>query len=550
MGKSAKEENQYPALFGLLKRRLSEDGEWTLEVEWKRVFAVLAVLVALLWACWVGFVFAFFKYARGFEEMTVFDALKYPANAALIREKTGDYTAELAREYMQKGDWENAFVSLHLAHARNPKNAQTARKLAEFYVAGFGKPETAVHILEQTLFFAKKDSDFVKTYALLLAQLGEDEKLAAALRKLLAHSDERALTVNLAFTLSKLYAAHGEYAKSNECVRKYGLADTLDGMEILARNDWAQGWEAEALKTLETALNKKTSQSKFGIYATLVELFCERGEYVRARTFSLMCVAENPASVAPRLQHAEVLEKLGETDSARGLLNSLANSNLSDERACLQIGEFAAKRGDTKTAKLLFENAVFKNFSPADFGLVVLEALYKSGECENALGYAQTLKKDSAKYTDAQRARLAAFEALSAYAAQSGLEGDSALRTLEKTAPAPLLTETARELAKIGRAAEAAQIAETAATRDTRDASALLEYIDRKAALGDFADTECAAHRLARLRLPPLPKLRKTISVLAKADSPEAKRARAVLETVVRGNSGIFESGDKTPNNN
>ena len=56
MGKSVKEENQYPALFGLLKRRLSEDGEWTLEVEWKRVFAVLAVLVALLWrAGWVLF---------------------------------------------------------------------------------------------------------------------------------------------------------------------------------------------------------------------------------------------------------------------------------------------------------------------------------------------------------------------------------------------------------------------------------------------------------------------------------------------------------------
>ncbi len=550
MGKRIDSQKQYPALLGLLKRRLSEDGEWTLEVAWKRLLAVLAVAAALLWTGWVGFVFVFFKYARGFDDMTVLDAVKYPSNAAIVREKTGDYAAEKAREYMQKCDWENAFLSLHLAHARNPKNAQTARKLAEFYVAGFGKPETAVHILEQTLFFAKKDSNFVKTYAVLLAQLGEDEKLAAALRKLLDYSDERTLTTNLAFTLSKLYAAHGEYAKSSACVRKYGLADTLDGMEILARNDWAQGWEAEALKTLENALNKKTPQSKFGIYATLVELFCERGEYARARTFSLMCVAEKPASVSPRLQHAEVLEKLGETASARELLSSLVQSNLSDERVCLQTGGFAARRGDIETAKLLLENAILKNFSTADFGLIALEASYKSGEYENALGYARSLKKNSAKYTDAQRARLAAFETLSAYAAQSGLEGDSALRMLEKTAPSALLAETARELAKIGRAAEAAQIAETAAARNPRDASALLECICRKAALGDFSNAEFDARRLAHLRLPSLSKLRSTAAILAKSSSPEAKRARAVLETIIRGNSGIFESGNETPNNN
>lgn len=543
-----KEENRYPALLGLLQRRVSEEGEWTLEVRWRRVFAVLVAVVALLWACWVGFVFVFFKYARGFDDMTVWEAVKYPTNAALVREKTGDYAAEKAREYMQKGDWENAFVSLHLAHARNPKNAKTAQRLAEFYSAGFGKPETAVHVLEQTLFFAKNDPDFVKTYALLLARLGEDEKLAAALRKLLSYSDDRALTVNLAFTLSKLYAAHGEYKKSNECLRKYGLTDALDGMEILARNDWAQGWEAEALKTLETALNKKTQQSKLGIYATLVELFCERGEYARARTFSLMCVAENPSSITPRLRHAAVLEKLDETEAARGLLDSLAESNLSDERACAQIGEFAAQRGDVKTAKMLLENAIFKNFAVADFGLIALEASYKSGECENALGYARSLKKDSAKYTDAQRARLAAFEALSAYAAQSGLEGDSALRELEKTASSALLTETARELAKIGRAAEAAQIAETATARDPRDASALLEFICRKTALGDFSETERAARKLARLRLPPLPELRAAAAIIAKNGSPEAKRTRAVLETIIRGNSGVFESADETPN--
>ena len=180
----------YPMFLGFFSR-VHKNGRWSFRANWGRIFALLVFLGLLAWAAFSSMIYFVFKYSRGFEDITVYDAAVAPFDMEAHRRKVGNYNINSALADFKSGqitDFSKTFGNLVMGVTRAPENIEGRLQLARIYVA-MGRPDIAIEKLEQGILFGKENLDFVRLYVRLLLDRMEDAKIVAVGEKLLDPND-------------------------------------------------------------------------------------------------------------------------------------------------------------------------------------------------------------------------------------------------------------------------------------------------------------------------------------------------------------------------
>ena len=181
-------------------------------------------------------------------------------------------------------------MNLAMGINRAPKNVEGRLQLSRIYVA-MGRPDIAIEKLEQGIIYSKENLDFIRLYMRLLLDRMEDAKITAVGEKLLTGGkgvevENPQVRAYIAMSLSSVYAMHGNYKKSEEYLKKYGLERSLPGILRLSKNQWEMGNRDEAIKIIKD--NFQYPSEKNPRYALLVNYYTAMGDIETARRYSVL----------------------------------------------------------------------------------------------------------------------------------------------------------------------------------------------------------------------------------------------------------------------
>ena len=104
--------NSYSIFFGVFNRVRLPNGNWVVRIVWSRLLALFAFVVFALWLFLTLAIYAFFKFARDYDEMSVSQAITYPFDRSALRMTIGDYNIKKAEEYIKERKWREAYMNL------------------------------------------------------------------------------------------------------------------------------------------------------------------------------------------------------------------------------------------------------------------------------------------------------------------------------------------------------------------------------------------------------------------------------------------------------
>ena len=378
--------------------RVHKNGRWSFRANWGRIFALLVFLGLLAWAAFSSMIYFVFKYSRGFEDITVYDAVVAPFNMDAHRRKVGNFNINSALADFKSGqitDFSKTFGNLVMGVTRAPENIEGRLQLARIYVA-MGRPDIAIEKLEQGILFGKENLDFVRLYVRLLLDRMEDAKIVAVGEKLLDPSDpykaeSPQIRAYLAMSLSSVYAMHGDYTKSEKYLKDYKLEKTLPGILRISKNKWEMGKRDEAIQII--ADNFQFPENKDPMYALLVNYYTAMNDFETARRYCVLRQSEDPFSPMPKLELIKLLGKSGDTENQNKMIDDYFSQNKRNNTAMIHLANLAADKGDTKLMRKIYENSIKEGFPAGTYCLLLLESMITSGNYKQAVDFSEEILK-------------------------------------------------------------------------------------------------------------------------------------------------------------
>lgn len=498
-----------PLLFGLLSR-VKKNNKWSFKVNWGRIAILVIILSLLAWAAASATIYFVFKYSKGFDDITVYDAIVAPFDMKSHREKVGNYNIKKALDILKSGnmsEFNEAFMNLNMGINRAPKNIEGRLNLARIYVA-MNRPDIAIEKLEQGIIYSKDNIDFIRLYMRLLLDRMEDSKIIAVGEKLLTDGkgvgvENPQVKAYIAMTLSSVYAMHGNYKKSEEYLKNYGLEKSLPGILRLSKNQWEMGNRDEAIKIIKD--NFQYPSNKNPMYALLVNYYTAMGDIETARRYSVLRQAEDPFSVTQKLELIRLLEKSGDTQNLGKMLDEYFEINKANNVAMIHLANYAADKGDIKMMRKIYDNAIRQTFAPGRYCLLLLETMITNGDYAGAVKFSEEILKGKPSWTKRYEDVLSAIRSIAYYATGNTNMSDILIAdVLKRSRISPkTLVATARRFDKLNAPLVANSILEHAVNKFPRYQMALIRLVQNEIKIGDSTNIGKHVLRLLQMRRPP-----------------------------------------------
>lgn len=498
--------NSYSIFFGVFNRVRLPNGNWVVRIVWSRLLALFAFVVFALWLFLTLAIYAFFKFARDYDEMSVSQAITYPFDRSALRMTIGDYNIKKAEEYIKERKWREAYMNLAFGVGRSPKNIRGVLLLSEFYLSpGFKRPDLALLTLEKSLIYAKDDTQYIRLYMRTLIDQSEDRRLINVAEKLLKSGDlkNKEVIAYFAMSVSSIYALHGNFAKSKEFLEKYGLDKTLPGILRLSKNEWEQGKREEAIKII--ADNFDYAQSKEPLYALLVNYYTAMRDFDKARQYSMLRSIENPFSIEQRIEYINLQNKTGDKAAVKDAVDNIFKQYSSDFNSMLLLGNYAADNGDIALMRRIYDNAIANNFQVGAFCLLLLETMLTNGDYKDAVNFSEEILKEKPVWIKRYEDVVSCLRAISYYATGNINMADILLKDVlsRNTATPRVLVATARRIEGLGGTPFAQKLLENAVERFPRHQLALTRLVQLDIKQGNSTNLDKHIVRLISMRRPP-----------------------------------------------
>lgn len=498
--------NSYSIFFGVFNRVRLPNGNWVVRIVWSRLLALFAFVVFALWLFLTLAIYAFFKFARDYDEMSVSQAITYPFDRSALRMTIGDYNIKKAEEYIKERKWREAYMNLAFGVGRSPKNIRGVLLLSEFYLSpGFKRPDLALLTLEKSLIYAKDDTQYIRLYMRTLIDQSEDRRLINVAEKLLKSGDlkNKEVIAYLAMSVSSIYALHGNFAKSKEFLEKYGLDKTLPGILRLSKNEWEQGKREEAIKII--ADNFDYAQSKEPLYALLVNYYTAMRDFDKARQYSMLRSIENPFSIEQRIEYINLQNKTGDKAAVKDAVDNIFKQYSSDFNSMLLLGNYAADNGDIALMRRIYDNAIANNFQVGAFCRLLLETMLTNGDYKDAVNFSEEILKEKPVWIKRYEDVVSCLRAISYYATGNVNMADILLKDVlsRNTATPRVLVATARRIEGLGGTPFAQKLLENAVERFPRHQLALTRLVQLDIKQGNSTNLDKHIVRLISMRRPP-----------------------------------------------
>lgn len=484
-----------------------KDGSWAFHLNWGRIGLLVCGLAILGWCLLAGVIYGVFKYQRKYSDMTVKDAFLAPFDMKAHREKVGNYNIRTAMEIFKSGNpamFSEAFMHLNSGVNRAPKNIMGRIQLARIYVA-MGRQDVAIQYLEQGIIFCKEDIDFIRLYMRLLLDRIEDVKIVNVGEKLLRDGkiENPQVKAYIAMTLSSVYAMHGDYSSSEKYLKEYNLGKTLPGILRLSKNEWEMGNREEAIKIISE--NFKYPKNKDPMYALLVNYYTAMGDYDTARKYSVLRSAENPFSMAQKIEHIRLLDKSGDKDIAKKLVGEFFEANKLNHVAMVHLANFVADKGDIDMMRKIYDNSVLNGFPSGTYCLLLLETMITNGDHAGAVKFSEEILRGKPSWIKRHEDVLSSLRAIAYYATGNKGEADVLLKEVQKRPriSPKVLVATARRFDSLDAPMIANAILLYTVERFPRYQTALIRLVQNELKLGDSSNIDKHVVRLIRMRRPP-----------------------------------------------
>ncbi len=498
--------NSYSSFFGILRRVRQPNGVWVLRIVWHRLLVLFTFIAVFLYLLFAVLIYAYFKYAMEYSDMTFFKALAYPFDRSALRVTIGNYNIKQAEECIKERKWREAYKNLEFGVRRSPKNVRGVMLLAEFYISPiFKRPDMALGILERSLVYAKEDTQYVRLYMRTLIDLSEDRRLIDVGEKLLADGNikNKEVVAYLAMSVSSIYAMHGNFDKSKEFLVKYGLDKTLPGIMRLSKNEWEQGKRDEAIKVI--ADNFNYAQNKESLYALLVSYYTQMGDFEKARQYSMLRSIENPFSIEQRIEYINLQAKSGDKEGVKEAIESMMKQYSADYNAMLLMGNYAADNGDITLMRRIYDNAVKNDFQLGAFSLLLIEAMIANRDYKAAVSFTDKILNEKPVWIKRYDDVLGCLRAICYYATGNVNMADILINDVlnRGTATPRMLVATARRIDMLGGTAMAQKLLEDAVERFPRHQLALTRLVQLDIKQGNSTNLDKHIVRLLSMRRPP-----------------------------------------------
>lgn len=494
---------KYPVLLGMLYRYRRPNGTWAIGVSLPRIALVFGILFLILFALKSAFIYAFYKYQREYDEMSVAQALAFPFNRSEIVVAMGNYNIEHAKECLKEGEYREAFENLLFGVNRAPKNLEGKEILAQFFIS-MRKPKDAIDLLERGLPYGYNDLNYIRLYIQLLISEIEDEKLINITKSILDKNPEsKQVQAYLAMAAASVYAMHGMYTDSKDLIFKYNLQNETPGILRLSKNEWEQGNREEAIEIISKNINKMRDLDP--VYALLVNYYILLDDYEKARQYCNLRILENPTAIAPRIDYLRCIANSGDKELAQKELNKLFETNKNDEKSLLYIANYAADSGNIELMRKIYDVAVQNNYSPSRFCLLLLETFITCKNYKEAVDFSESIINEKPAWLDRNEDVFSCLRAVAYYALGNANMANALIREVIKrgTINPRVMVATARRFALLGENTMAHSLYLSAVERDPKHQYALVRLIQFELDAGNSSNLNNYIFRLMNMRRPP-----------------------------------------------
>lgn len=385
------------AWLGLAERVKTDRGTIRLRLRWSRI---LIVLLAMTITGWLGKSVAFyyfFKNIRQFDEVSFLDMLAFPVNQASVRLAQGNYQIEQGKAAFDRGDYLRARNLLQQGVARAPDNLEGRMLLIQLF-SGW-RPELALQLLRNGYEYGRGNEDFVRSYFSLLMREREDTEVIELANRLLDEA-ESSQTIRRMAGISLMQSAiqTGNYPLAAETYRSLSLYETPDGILLACDVMTRIGQTDRAIMLLEALIRQFPNESLDAIQQRLITTHRNAGNYNRARQQALSYAIQNPENWQARVLLLESIEGTDSTDQFDREALAILGAFRNNEEAMRRMGSSLTRRGDLRTARMLYDAAVENFFDMGTFSLMLVETSIRSGDYSRAIRWITEWEESEARW--------------------------------------------------------------------------------------------------------------------------------------------------------
>jgi hypothetical protein len=362
-------------LWGMAKYVQTDKGH-AFRFVWRRVLLFCFCSLLALWLLKSAAIFCFFRYSRGYTEITVVDSMLFPVNRRALATKFGDKQIQDARELLDSGDIQKALFLLRTGLGRSPSN-RDARMILASLMQTLGREEVVLDLYQGGLKYHSEDPLYVRTYLQALFDYRMDGRLREYAEQRLGALTKEPTDADkvVAYSLACLDEATGRLAESVALIERYELQNLSDGCVLLARNHWHCGNRGAAVEILNRFILEHPRAVPETVYQSLYQYLVEDG---RARESSLC--AMNYANAAPRSPVARrmfIASLFREGNRQRTEVEMARYLNDFQDRldALAQLFEDKRTIFGPRFARDVYATAMEGKGSPGSFGILLCEAL-------------------------------------------------------------------------------------------------------------------------------------------------------------------------------
>lgn len=385
----------YTVLWGFAKYVPCANG-MRLQIVWKRILIFFLCAFIFTWTLKSAAIFGFFKYSRGYNDITIIDSVIFPLNRRGIAKKFGEKQLAEANTAIASGNYSKALFLLRTGLGRSPANRDARINLAGI-MRDMGEDEIALELYRGGLEYHSSDPFYMKAYLQTLLDYRMDAELRNYANERLASATGKLSDTDrvIAYALAKEEEANGRFAESVALIRKYYLAGTIDGCVLLAKNHWRSGDPDGAIFILNRYILEHPRIQPEGVYQSLYRYYLELGRNSEAAFCALNHVNNAPKSFFARRELIESYTRDGNTAKADTEIRNYLRNFSRNNDALMVICDFAIQSGNEPLAEDAYALAAENAPNMAAMDILLSDICVSSGNYEQTIRNCDIVEGDA-----------------------------------------------------------------------------------------------------------------------------------------------------------
>ena len=417
---------------------------------WRRIALVSAALCLGGWLCATGALWGFLVFGREWSEAKYSDLVLYPWRATTIKQGLARHNLARGQIEFAKENYRTGYALLLAGLGRFPGDLHARRTVATIQVR-CGLLPSALDTLVEGIPF-DPDLDYLKlTFGWLLEARQYDRAVTVAARILPPKIDGHLTHQFVALVAATAHFECGRFQQAEQLLAGWGLANSLEGVVLLAQIDWETGRTARAVERLTAEFARFSQRDE--LYLHLVRYHRELGHAAEARRIALLRQFNEPQSPGPRIDLLHAYRATNDRVAEAREISSYLTEFAGDAKALSNLAWYAV---DTQQDDLLARVcAMAANVSAAakgEFELAKVQLALTSGRFRAALEFSAPVAAAATKSSDGSVPLIVGLNAAAAFASGDTTRAGLGVKTFVSqerfTARDSLLL--ARELSVVG----------------------------------------------------------------------------------------------------